>query len=102
MGFEVLSQVCSIGNINANSITKLEIKNQTNAMKLTNCMDEVAAEKMYNLIKTTSEMGDSIGSSVEVSIKDFQWGGGAMVRWFRACTSKGIDGNSCSKGNRIW
>ena len=53
MGFEVLSQVCSIGNINADSITKLEIKNQTNAMKLTNCKDEVAAEKMYNLIKST-------------------------------------------------
>ena len=80
MGFEVLPQVCSIGNINADSITKLEIKNQTNAMKLTNCKDEVAAEKMYNLIKSTSEMGDSIGSSVEVSIKGLPMGVGEP--WF--------------------
>ena len=49
-------------------------------MKLTNCKDEVAAEKMYNLIKSTSEMGDSIGSSVEVSIEGLPMGVGEP--WF--------------------
>lgn len=69
LGFEIISQVCTIGGINATpiSISKPH-KTQTNAMKLTNCKDEKAAGKMYDLIKSTSEMGDSIGSSVEVVI----------------------------------
>tara|TARA_B100001540_G_scaffold314856_1_gene340699 strand:- start:97 stop:1161 length:1065 start_codon:yes stop_codon:yes gene_type:complete len=80
LGFEIFSQVCSIGDINANSITTKKIKNYTNAMKVTNCKDEVAAEKMYNLIKSTSEIGDSIGSSVEVAIKGLPIGVGEP--WF--------------------
>jgi chorismate synthase len=69
LGFEIVSQVCTIGNINATPISISESQtSQTNAMKLTNCKDEKAAEKMYDLIKSTSKMGDSIGSSVEVVI----------------------------------
>ena len=80
LGFEVVSQVCSIGDINANSITTAEIKNYTNAMKVTNCRDEKAAEKMYDLIKSTAEIGDSIGSSVEIAIKGLPIGVGEP--WF--------------------
>ena len=80
LGFEIFSQVCSIGNINANSITTEEIKNYTNAMKVTNCRDEKAAEKMYDLIKSTSQIGDSIGSSVEIAIKGLPIGVGEP--WF--------------------
>ena len=69
LGFEVFSQVCTIGTINANQISTTKTQFPlTNAMKVTNCKDENAAEKMYDLIKSTSEMGDSIGSSVEVVI----------------------------------
>ena len=69
LGFQVLTQVCTIGDVNAKSITSNEDKiKKTNAMKLTNCNDEKAAEKMFDLIKSTSKIGDSIGSSVEVAI----------------------------------
>tara|TARA_B100000287_G_scaffold228500_1_gene215411 strand:+ start:972 stop:2039 length:1068 start_codon:yes stop_codon:yes gene_type:complete len=69
LGFEIFTQVCTIGNINANKISSSgNITQKTKAMEVTNCKDEDAAEKMYDLIKSTSEMGDSIGSSVEVAI----------------------------------
>jgi len=69
LGFEVFSQVCTIGNLNANPISINEEElSKSNAMKVTNCNDKEIAEKMYDLIKSTSELGDSIGSSVEVAI----------------------------------
>ena len=68
LGFEVFSQVCTIGEIHSNPINLEEKFNKTNEMKITNCRDNIAAEKMYNLIKLTSEMGDSIGSTVEILI----------------------------------
>ena len=69
LGFEIFTQVCTIGNIYAKPISTTEdIPLQTNAMKITNCRDENAAKEMYDLIKSTSEIGDSIGSSVEVAI----------------------------------
>ena len=80
LGFEVFSQVCTIGEINAKPIN-LEIqKYKTDAMKITNCRDENIAEEMYNLIKSTSEMGDSIGSTVEILIVGLPMGVGEP--WF--------------------
>lgn len=80
LGFEVFSQVCTIGEINAKPI-KFESKNyKTNAMKITNCRDEKSAEEMYKLIKSTSEMGDSIGSTVEIMIVGLPMGVGEP--WF--------------------
>ncbi|RAH15928.1 MAG: chorismate synthase [Methanobacteriota archaeon] len=80
LGFEVFSQVSTIGKINAKPIRLKPSSNITDAMKITNCKDEKAAEKMYTLIKSTSEMGDSIGSTVEVIIMGLPIGVGEP--WF--------------------
>jgi len=81
LGFEVFSQVCTIGNLNANPILINEEELiRTKAMKLTNCNDKKVAEQMYDLIKSTSKLGDSIGSSVEVAISGLPIGIGEP--WF--------------------
>ncbi len=80
LGFEVFSQVCTIGEINAKPINLEEEDNKTDAMKITNCRDKIVAEKMYDLIKSTSEIGDSIGSSVEILIVGLPIGVGEP--WF--------------------